>query len=176
MLRNIRENDAMKRTALFCLVLAAAFFAEAAPARTEPAVLGGIGEVDFSDLGDVKEVVFAVRQEGNDGHWYANFGYYARSDQERPFNPHTGGRLDILNLETGGVRTLFCDWEGSVRDPCVDYDAQKVVFSYLAKGTEHFNLYEINLDGTGLRQLTSGPWDDIEPIYLPDGDIMFCSS
>ena len=34
----------MKRTVLFCLVLAAAFFAAAAPARTEPAVLGGIGE------------------------------------------------------------------------------------------------------------------------------------
>ena len=27
-----------------------------------------------------------------------------------------------------------------------------------------------------MRQLTDGPFDDIEPTYLPDGDIVFCSS
>ena len=32
------------------------------------------------------------------------------------------------------------------------------------------------MDGTDLRQLTDGPHDDIEPTYLPDGDIVFCSS
>jgi hypothetical protein len=32
------------------------------------------------------------------------------------------------------------------------------------------------IDGTGLRQLTDGPFDDIEPTYLPTGDIVFCSS
>jgi hypothetical protein len=37
-------------------------------------------------------------------------------------------------------------------------------------------LYEINVDGTGLHQLTDGPYDDIEPTCLPDGDIVFCSS
>ena len=31
-------------------------------------------------------------------------------------------------------------------------------------------------DGTGLRRLTSAPFDDIEPTYLPDGDIVFSSS
>jgi hypothetical protein len=34
----------------------------------------------------------------------------------------------------------------------------------------------MQIDGTGLRQLTDGPWDDIEPAYLPDGGIVFCSS
>jgi cytochrome c553 len=37
-------------------------------------------------------------------------------------------------------------------------------------------LFEINADGSGLRQLTDGPWDDIEPTYLPDGHIAFVSS
>jgi hypothetical protein len=36
-------------------------------------------------------------------------------------------------------------------------------------------LYEINVDGTGLRQLTDGPYNDIEPTYLADGGILFCS-
>ena len=31
-------------------------------------------------------------------------------------------------------------------------------------------------DGTGLRQLTDGPYDDIEPTYLPNGDIVFVST
>ena len=39
-----------------------------------------------------------------------------------------------------------------------------------------FTLYEINADGSGRRQLTDGPFDDIEPTYLSDGHIMLCSS
>ena len=39
-----------------------------------------------------------------------------------------------------------------------------------------FHLYEINLDGTGLRQITDGPYDDLDPIYLPDGRLMFSST
>jgi len=43
-------------------------------------------------------------------------------------------------------------------------------------GTEHYHLYEINVDGTGLKQLTDGEYDDIEPSYLADGGIVFVSS
>ncbi len=54
--------------------------------------------------------------------------------------------------------------------------ASKILFSYRKGGTEHYHLYEINADGTGLRQLTDGAYDDIEPTYLPDGDIVFVST
>ncbi len=37
-------------------------------------------------------------------------------------------------------------------------------------------MYEIGIDGSGLRQLTDGPYDDLEPTYLPDGGIVFVSS
>ncbi len=37
-------------------------------------------------------------------------------------------------------------------------------------------MYEINCDGSALRQLTDGPYDDIEPCYLPDDSIVFVSS
>jgi len=43
-------------------------------------------------------------------------------------------------------------------------------------GWPYYHLYEINSDGSDLRQLTDGPYDDLEPTYLPDGDIIFCSS
>ena len=65
---------------------------------------------------------------------------------------------------------------GGVRDPQVHYDGKKILFSYRKGGTEQYHLYEINADGTGLRQLTDGTYDDIEPTYLPDGDIVFVST
>ena len=125
---------------------------------------------------DVKEVLFAVRKPSKDAHWYANFGYYACDTNEFPFPLGQGGALKILDLDTGEVRTVFEDPNGNVRDPQIHYDGKKCIFSYLKAGTRHYNLYEIDLDGTGLRQITSGEWDDIEPAYLPNGDIVFPSS
>ncbi|MCH8922085.1 MAG: hypothetical protein IIA67_02915, partial [Planctomycetes bacterium] len=87
-----------------------------------------------------------------------------------------GGRLCRLNLRTGKLKVLLDDPKGGVRDPQVYYDAKKILFSYRKGGTQTYHLYEINVDGTGLAQLTDGPDDDIEPTYLPDGGIMFGSS
>ncbi|MHC4355780.1 MAG: HzsA-related protein, partial [Planctomycetota bacterium] len=39
-----------------------------------------------------------------------------------------------------------------------------------------WHLWEMNIDGTGLKQLTFGPYHDVNPIYLPDGRIMFSST
>ena len=122
----------------------------------------------------VEEIVFAVRQPGKDGHWYANFSYFADDDQRRTFGD--GGRLCRLHLQTGQVTVLLDDPRGGVRDPVVHYDAEKILFSYRPGGTEHYHLYEIRTDGSDLRQLTDGPYDDIEPAYLPDGGIVFVSS
>ena len=44
-----------------------------------------------------------------------------------------------------------------------------------AAGSPYFHLCEIRLDGSGMRQLTDGPYHDVEPTYLPDGGIMFSS-
>ncbi len=135
----------------------------------------------------VEEVVFAVRQRGKDGHWYANFGYYANSEVEQSyFQPHQsggklvtygeGGRLCRLNLDTGAATTILEDCTGGIRDPVVSYDAGKVLFSYRKGDSENYHLYEVNSDGSNLRQLTDGPFDDIEPCYLPDDSIVFVSS
>jgi hypothetical protein len=123
---------------------------------------------------DVEEIIFALRQPGKDGHWYANFSYYADSEDRKTYGD--GGKLCRLNVKTGQATVLLQDDKGAVRDPIVHYDAQKILFSYRPGGTPHYHLYEINIDGTGLRQLTDGPFDDIEPTYLPCGDIVFVSS
>jgi hypothetical protein len=137
-------------------------------------------------LAEVREIVFAERIGGFD-HWYANFGFYAASVPEYPPQRglegevipacfRDGGRLCRLGLRSGQRTVLLEDLKGGVRDPQVHYDGQKILFSYRPGGQSRFHLYEISVDGTGLKQLTDGPWDDIEPAYLPDGGIVFCSS
>jgi len=123
----------------------------------------------------VDEIVFAVRKlNPTDGHWYANFGHYGPDPDRKGYRE--GTKLYALNLHTAKVRTLLDDAKGGVRDPQVHYDARKILFSYRPGGTEYYHLYEIAPDGTGMRQLTDGPFDDIEPSYLPDGGIVFVSS
>ena len=122
----------------------------------------------------VEEIVFALRQPGKDGHWYANFSYYA--DDEDRLTYGNGGKLCRLNLKNGAITTLLEDLDGGVRDPAIHYDAQRILFSYRKGGTTNYHLYEIDLDGSNLKQLTDGPYDDIEPCYLPDGRIVFVSS
>ncbi len=120
------------------------------------------------------EIVFACRQLAPDGHWYANFGYFAEGRHRKTYA--AGGRLCKLNLRTGKMTLLLDDPEGAVRDPQVHYDAKKILFSYRPGGTDAYHLYEINTDGTNLKRLTDGDYDDIEPTYMPDGSIIFCSS
>ncbi len=122
----------------------------------------------------VEEIVFAVRQPGRDGHWYANFGYWVTDPNRKLYGD--GGRLCRLHVPSGKLKLLVDDPQGGVRDPQVHYDGCKILFSYRPGGQSHYHLYEIGVDGTGLRQLTEGPFDDFEPTYLPDGDILFCSS
>jgi len=131
------------------------------------------------DLG-CREIVFAVRAMGRDGHWYANFGHHSRSYDNMQYG-RDGGWLRKLDLRTGRAADLLADPGGGVRDPQVHYDAGKVLFSYRKAGSRYYHLHELDLDSgsgapAGLRQLTDGPFDDLEPIYLPDGDLMFCSS
>jgi len=124
--------------------------------------------------GPVSEIVFAVRNHVNDGHWYANFGYYCYGPDKTVYGHQ--GRLGAWNIRTGALRLLVDDVESAVRDPCVSYDGRKIVFSRRPAGAPHFHLYEIQVDGTGLRQLTEGDYDDIEPCCLPDGGLVFVSS
>jgi hypothetical protein len=78
-----------------------------------------------------------------------------------------------------GVKTIFESKKGFIFDMSASYDVKKLVFSFMEdirqeKGS--FHIWQINIDGTGLRQLTSGPYHDGSPVYLPDGKIVFCST
>jgi hypothetical protein len=89
-----------------------------------------------------------------------------------------GGRLLLLDgLHPGGeLRRLAPEEPGAFWRPDLSFDAKNVVFCFKPQDEKSFHLYQINFDGTGLRQLTNSDYDDIDPIYLPDGHILFTTT
>ena len=72
---------------------------------------------------------------------------------------------------------------GSFLSPSLSYDGNTIYFCHTETGgpyevwTEHttFHIFKVNVDGTGLRQLTDGPFNDLFPYPLPNGRIVFVS-
>ncbi|MHC4521461.1 MAG: hypothetical protein ACYTAS_22950, partial [Planctomycetota bacterium] len=95
------------------------------------------------DLDEVDEIVFAVRQ-AKGPHWYENMGYAITDVNDKAYGAR--GYLCKLNLKDGDVTLLLEDPQGAVRDPQVNYDADKILFSYRRGGTDYFHLYEISAD------------------------------
>ncbi len=82
---------------------------------------------------------------------------------------------------------------GSFLRPTLSYDGKKILFAwcrhYPALADEKdklnkanvpedafFHLFEMNVDGSNLRQLSRGKYDDFDGRYLPDGRIVFLST
>jgi hypothetical protein len=88
------------------------------------------------------------------------------------------GNLFLLSPPSpDGVVTPLTNFAGaSVSDPCVSFDGERILFSMRPPGDQHRNIWEIRADGSGLRQITSGDGHDFDPLYMPDGRIMFTSS
>ena len=130
-------------------------------------------------LKDVSEVIFCTRLGYDDPHWYANIGYYCENDQRKAYTGNGKPEISRLykwNVRSGATAVLLDPAGGSIRDPQVHYEGEKILFSYRKTGTDFYHLYEVQVDGVNLRQLTFGAFDDYEPTYLPDGGIAFVST
>jgi hypothetical protein len=86
-----------------------------------------------------------------------------------------GGNLFVLRRD-GTRHNLTRLKAGDVSDPDVSYDGKRILFSMMKDKSDWWHVYEIQPDGTGLRQLTSGDHDNVDPCYLPNGQICFCSN
>lgn len=76
----------------------------------------------------------------------------------------------------GTLKNLTQLANGEVQGPEVSFDGTRILFAMRRdRNREGFHIFEIRTDGTGLRQLTDGNCNDVDPCYLPDGRIAFCS-
>jgi len=88
------------------------------------------------------------------------------------FGGSAPGRVDVK----GKVRTVLTS-KGVTRDPDVSFDGQRILFSMRNDIKDDYHVYEIGADGKGLRQVSFGRGiSDIDPIYMPDGSIVTCST
>jgi hypothetical protein len=107
----------------------------------------------------------------------------------------TGGPLRPWKLAYDGVGNLSGDVTegGSFLSPELSYDGRTLAFAYVEceGGRGHdlhtdasrghwasgrsYHLFRMNLDGTNLRQLTDGTWNDFQPCFMPSGRLAFIS-
>jgi len=136
---------------------------------------------------DFDQIVFVKRPTYNANHYYTEF----INSKWKP-----GGNLCLLSLKDGSVRELAPQLKDGVFERFdLSFDAKRVVFAWKCAAQEGYRIYEVNIDGTGLRQLTFPPrdeqaiqesyrvydhyhhdTDDMHPCYLPDGGIVFIST
>ena len=157
----------------------AAADAAAAPERVTP------GELGFD------EIIFVKRKPYSSDHYYTDINNGTSPDR---FHPKNG--IYILNLRSQAERAVVTAADlpggsGLIGKISLAFDAKKVVFDFRQDPGAGFRIWEVNTDGTGLRQVSFPPpdemekvarwnpsWhtDDIHPCYLPDGDIIFSST
>lgn len=100
--------------------------------------------------------VYTYHYEG----FQAGGGLYVVSPHEPQKEP-----VELVASPTGQI--LECD---------LSYDGKTILFSWRQTQDEGYHVWTINVDGTGLTQLTDGPWHDYNASWLPDGGIAFLST
>jgi hypothetical protein len=99
-----------------------------------------------------------------------------RSHTLNSFSP--GGNLySLIPASPDGKLTNLTNLtDGDVADPEISYDGMKVLFSMQKSRGDSYNIFEMNIDGTNLRQITNDRYDDHDPTYMPNGKILFTSN
>ncbi len=138
---------------------------------------------------DFDTILFTKRVPGSFNHM---------SDQYYGWWSKPGGGIYQLRNFTRDEPSVECLTEsfrepGSFLRPTLSYDGQRILFAWcrhypgLAKEKDKLNkanvpedafyhLYEMNRDGSEVRRLTRGKYDDFDGRYLPDGRVVFLST
>ncbi len=121
-------------------------------------------------------IVFVTRQQYARDHHNTATLFQTNETNTNNFRP--GGSLKIIDLKKGGkITTLLETKKGVIRDPEVSYDGKKILFSMRNNIEDDYHIYEIDIDGKNLNQLTAATGvSDIDPQYLPSGEIVFSST
>ncbi|MCA9581128.1 MAG: hypothetical protein KC416_04995, partial [Myxococcales bacterium] len=90
-----------------------------------------------------------------------------------------GGGLYVLEPPTpdGTLRELTKDFEGvDIAGTDLSFDATQVVFAMRHAKDEAYHIHIANIDGSGTRQLTFGPADDVKPVWIAGDRIAFVTN
>ena len=89
-----------------------------------------------------------------------------------------GGAIKTVDFGRGAaVRTLAVSTNGLFRDPDVSFDGKRILFAFRRSIQEDYHIWTLAADGSAMKPLTSAAGVfDIDPIWLPDGGILFTSS
>jgi hypothetical protein len=107
----------------------------------------------------------------------------------------SGGGAQRTSLRYDGQKELTGDdvAGGSFLSPALSPDARQIAFAYVErKGSKEqafhedptrghwdpqrcYHLFQVNVDGSGLEQLTDGSWNEFDPCWLPNGRMAFIS-
>jgi len=101
---------------------------------------------------------------------------YAVTDEGPVYRP--ADNLYVLRppRPDGRVTPLTRFADGYVAEPEVSWDGRQVIFTHRGQHDPWWHVWRVNADGSGLVQLTHGPYHDVGPNFLPDGRIVFGSS
>ena len=87
-----------------------------------------------------------------------------------------GGGLFVYDVTDDSLTRLVDSSGGQIQACDLSYDGRTIVFGW-RRGTDPYQVYTINVDGTDLRRLTCVQDDhNYDPAWLPDGRIVFLSS
>ncbi len=178
--------------ALGCLAAVRSAGAEPSPAGRPRITLPVFSDqpVTAEELG-FEELVFVKRRPYSSDHYYTDVDNGTSPDR---FDPRNG--IYIYNLRTRKERPVVTaaslpGGKGFIGKISLSFDARKVLFDFREHPGAGFGIWEVGVDGSGLRQVTVPPpdeaekvarWgrpyhtDDIHPCYLPDGRIVFAST
>ncbi len=85
--------------------------------------------------------------------------------REVPSEWGEGARLVLL--ADGRLQRVLTPGFASAADPDVSFDGRRILFSGQKRVGERWAIYEMNVDGTGLRQVVTAEDDLRQPVYLP---------
>ena len=72
----------------------------------------------------------------------------------------------------GEVKSLTPEFFAAA-DPQVSFDGKKILFAGKASAKSRWQIWEMNADGSGKRQITKCEGDCLRPAYLPRGQIVY---
>ena len=131
------------------------------------------------------EIVFIKRIPYTASHYYTEY-------LDSRWTP--GGGIFVLSLKDGSERQIAKDLQGGIFGRFdLSFDAKQIVFGWKRSAGEGYRIFEVGIDGTGLRQVLQAPaneaelvakyrlgyhngTDDMHPCYLPDGGFAFIST